>query len=208
MNNPVLYYVFDPMCSWCYAYQPIYQRVMNGLNNHPITHKNILGGLAADSDLPMPLTQQKQIKAIWQRIEEETGTPFNYNFWRECEPRRSTYAACRAVIAARKQQAEQAMLEAIQEAYYLRAMNPSEDDTLLQLADEMGLQFDQFEQDFYKAETEKTLQDNIALAHSMPIDGFPSWVLEYEQRYYRIIVDYHSHLTTLAGLGDVMKNLR
>jgi protein-disulfide isomerase-like protein with CxxC motif len=57
------------------------------------------------------------------------GTEFNFDFWTKCQPRRDTYKACRAVIAASQQNAEEAMIEAIQKAYYLRAMNPSEHDS-------------------------------------------------------------------------------
>lgn len=201
-----LFYVHDPMCSWCWAYSPIMQRIVQNLQNHPIVIHKIVGGLAPDSDEPMARALQKQIQMTWKRIEQEVGAQFNHDFWRECEPRRSTYPACRAVIAARNQQAEDAMLLAIQQAYYLRAMNPSDDDTLLQLADELDLDFDRFAEDLASAATETVLQKEVALAQSMPINGFPSWVLLHNNQYHSVSLDYHSHLTTLAALGSLMKS--
>jgi putative protein-disulfide isomerase len=55
-------------------------------------------------------------------------------------PRRSTYAACRAVIAARRQNPgyEEKMILAIQQAYYLEARNPADSHTLIELASEIG----------------------------------------------------------------------
>lgn len=200
-----LYYVHDPMCSWCWGFRPIWQQLSQQLANHPIQIKKIVGGLAPDSSEAMPVAQQKQIQAIWRRIERELGTEFNHRFWAECEPKRSTYPACRAVIAARMQEAESAMILAIQQAYYLRAMNPSDDDTLLQLADELALDFDQFEHDYYAKDTQQALIKEITFAHSLPIQGFPSLILEHQQQYYSLPIDYHSHLTTLAAMGSIMK---
>lgn len=200
-----LYYLYDPMCSWCWAYRPVLAQVKRALQNHPVDIHMLLGGLAPDSDEPMEPAMRRRIQATWRQIEEETGTPFNHDFWRECDPRRSTYPACRAVIAAAKQQAQDAMVQAIQEAYYLRAMNPSDEDTLLQLADELELDFDKFAADFASDATEQELQSQITQARSMPGDGFPCWILEHNGQYHKLALDYHSQLTTLAAMGDVMK---
>ena len=64
----------------------------------------------------MAAEQQAMIKAHWRTIEEKLGTQFNYEFWDTNTPRRSTYNACRAVIAAGNQGHQVAMVEAIQQA--------------------------------------------------------------------------------------------
>ena len=62
------------------------------------------GGLAKDSDEPIPAQTRSYVIDNWRRIEQTApGTVFNYDFWQSCQPRRSTYPACRAVIAARRQ---------------------------------------------------------------------------------------------------------
>jgi len=200
-----LYYVHDPMCSWCWAYRPVLAQIRSGLRNQlPIS--SLLGGLAPDSDEPMPESMQKQIESYWYKIHEELDTEFNHDFWKNCEPRRSTYPACRAVIAARKQQAEEKMILAIQQAYYLRAMNPSEEDTLLQLADEMGLDFDQFATDLNSDEVDAQLMHEIELTQKMHVKGFPSWVLQHAGKFTLIQVDYQSAHTTLATISRALKN--
>ncbi|HEY9032679.1 MAG TPA: DsbA family protein [Pseudomonadales bacterium] len=200
-----LYYLYDPMCSWCWAYRPVLAQIDRALANRPLQRINLLGGLAADSDAPMPPDQQQHIQAIWRQIEQETGTRFNHRFWRDCQPRRSTYPACRAVLAAEQQQAGDAMIDAIGEAYYQRAMNPSDEDTLLQLADELGLDFDRFAADLVSPAVDNTLQQQITQVRSMPADGFPCWVLEQDGSYHRLPLDYHSAHVTLAALSDRLR---
>jgi putative protein-disulfide isomerase len=138
MQQSILYHVHDPMCSWCWGYRRVWDELRSALPESVVV-VNVVGGLAPDSDEPMPMAQRETIAGYWGRIAEETGAEFNFDFWQQCEPRRSTYPACRAVIAAARQGAEEAMIDAIQRAYYLRAMNPSNTSTLVQLAIELGL---------------------------------------------------------------------
>lgn len=201
-----LYYVHDPMCSWCWAYKPVLEQIRQALKGQMVI-VNVLGGLAPDTDEPMPQQQCEQIEGYWRRIEAEVGSEFNYNFWHKADiiPRRATYPACRAVIAAAQQDAEEAMIEAIQQAYYLRAMNPSEDDTLLQLADELELDFERFMADLNGDLVQNELLQQVAISRELPIQGFPSWVLEVDEHYYAIPVDYHSAQNTLARIVAIQK---
>jgi putative protein-disulfide isomerase len=95
----------------------------------------------------MPEDMRAKLKGIWQTIQETVpGTRFNFAFWENCTPRRSTYNACRAVLAAARlsPKHEDLMIEAIQQAYYLDARNPSDVDTLIDLAAEIGLDRERF----------------------------------------------------------------
>jgi putative protein-disulfide isomerase len=121
--DKVLYYVHDPMCSWCWAFNKTWAKIQTQLPAD-IEVRYILGGLAPDNDQPMPLELQQRISSGWYKIEEAVpGTQFNHEFWTLCKPRRSTYPSSRAIIAAKKldNTSEKRMLLAIQQAYYLQA---------------------------------------------------------------------------------------
>lgn len=193
-----LYYAHDPMCSWCYAFGPVWQRVQAGLPE-TVEIRRLLGGLAGDTAEPMPDDMRRRIEATWQRIEESVpGTAFNFDFWQRCTPRRATYAACRAVIAARQQGATRqqrvefdvAMTGAIQRAYYRQARNPSERDTLIGLAGELGLDVAAFTAYLGSTDCERTLQEEIALCHTLHADSFPALVLEVDGSTWPVAIDY------------------
>ena len=196
---PTLYYYHDPMCSWCWGFRTTAEQLFSRLPQG-IQRVNILGGLAPDSDAAMPMEQQLAIQQHWRRIEDALGTPFNHDFWSNCKPRRSTYPACRAVIAAARQAREEAMIEAIQQAYYLRAMNPSDTDTLEILARELQLDLDRFSTDLASSRTRKNLQQQVDFARRSPIRGFPSLVLEHDGQLIPIKLDYANPNPTLAQL--------
>ncbi len=187
-----LYYAHDPMCSWCWAFRPSLLSLLEGLPKE-IESLRLLGGLAPDSEDPMPEETRQLVKGHWQTIEKQVpGTKFNYDFWAECEPRRCTYPSCRAVIAARNQGQEfdAKMTFAIQQAYYLQARNPSDYSILIELSDELGLDKDRFAKDIKSTEINEILQQEIKLSRRLNLNSFPSLLLDNGENQLRINPDY------------------
>ena len=199
-NKPTtLYYIHDPMCSWCWGFRPTWQEICKKLPTD-IHIKYLLGGLAPDSNEPMPPAMQQDISSYWRNIQQRIpNTQFNFDFWTQCEPRRSTYPACRAVIATKKQrpELEYAIIEAIQKAYYLQAENPSNDDTLIKLAVNLGLGQEKFSKDLNAKSTQDELLKEIRFSQSIGAQGFPSMVLEKEGHYRLVPLDYNSAQVSL-----------
>ena len=192
----ILYYIHDPMCSWCWAFRPVWTAVQHHLPDG-IEVKYLLGGLAPDSDVPMPAETQAMIRRHWQAIEHRVpGTLFNHAFWSDCTPRRSTYPACRAVIAAGNQlpgngNNGDAMILAIQQAYYLQARNPSDESVLIELAALLALDVDRFRADLNAPATQAMLNADMQLAQQMGVQGFPGLVLKGAAGIRHIPVDYN-----------------
>jgi len=190
----ILYYVHDPMCSWCWGFRSTWTEIKTKLPDS-IEVKYLLGGLAPDSNEPMPEQMQSDIAGYWRRIQQHIpGTQFNFDFWDKCEPRRSTYPACRAVISARKQNpdVEVEMIEKIQYAYYMDAKNPSDDSTLVDIAGSLGLDKKQFSSDLNAAETQQQLESEMVLGRQLGAQGFPSMVLVKGNQAQYLPLDYNS----------------
>lgn len=192
-----LYYVHDPMCSWCWGYRPVWQELKAALPEN-VEVVNVLGGLAPDNELPMPPELRHTIEGHWRRIHAMLGTEFNFAFWTDCHPRRDTYKACRAVVVAAASGLEEEMIEAIQRAYYLNATNPSEPETLAVLAGEVGLDETGFREQLFAEATEAEFRRQLQLARSLGVRSFPSLVLESGAGISPIPHDYHNHRSTLA----------
>ena len=180
------------MCSWCWAFSPTWTKVRETLPIQ-INTNYLLGGLAPDSNIIMPIEMREYVKDNWKRIQEVIpDTKFNYDFWTLCEPRRSTYPSCRAVICAKTQrpEIEQSMINAIQKAYYLNAQNPSNEDVLIKIANDLGLDTERFKKDLRSTKVNETLLNEINLAQSISSNGFPSLVLNTDDKLKRINIDY------------------
>ena len=187
-----LYYVHDPMCSWCYAFKSTLETLKKHLDSN-IKIVNVVGGLAPHSDEIMPKDMQEKIENIWYEIEEVTGTKFNHDFWKKCIPRRSTYLACEATILARYENKEEEMINAIQEAYYQKAMNPSDATTLISLAKQIGMDEKKFEEDLKSQKIEDDLQNELNFRRSLHVKTFPSLILEYKKELYPINIKYNDY---------------
>ncbi|WP_022941234.1 DsbA family protein [Psychromonas hadalis] len=207
MSKAILYYVYDPMCSWCWGYQVTWDKLHVLLNQQFATQLHVqyvVGGLAPDSDVTMTEEMQRFLQETWSSIHAQLGTPFNVDFWTNCQPKRSTYPACRAILVARQQGLEKQMLQAIQQGYYLQAKNPSELATLTEFATQIGLEADTFQSSIKSELIEKQLQHEISMARQLPIQGFPSLVLHINGQDHALELDYLQAETSLQQIQSII----
>ena len=191
--NHTLYYIHDPMCSWCYAFGPVLAQLQQGLPES-VKVERLLGGLAPDNTTPMDAAMRQRLETTWQRIEKNVpGCHFNFDFWRHCTPYRSTYPSCRAVISAMAQEEEfgESMTRAIQQAYYQQARNPSEQETLIEIAGEIGLNREAFAQAITAEETEMELQRQLSFAAEIGAESYPALILSVNGSRWPIGIDYN-----------------
>jgi len=163
--------------------------------------------LAPDSDIAMPESMQEQIKSNWSRIEDTiSGVKFNFDFWTEAIPRRSTYPACRAVIAARQQgeQYDVLMTQEIQKAYYQEARNPSDNSTLIELANNLGLSIDTFKKDLVSEETQEKLMEEISIARELYAESYPNIVLKTGDSIQSIQINYNDSNVMLNAIEKTL----
>ena len=198
--NRALYYFHDPMCSWCYGFNPTLQK-LKALLPKEIEFIQVLGGLAPDTTDPMPEELQQRLQSNWNAIIKKiAGTQFNFDFWTECQPVRSTYQSCRAVLCAKNisEELENKMIEQIQRAYYQQAKNPSLTEVLIECAEIIGIETNEFTTNIASDEIEQQLQDEIKFGQSMNVNAYPSLKLKADQSIWPITVDYND--------ADIMLN--
>ena len=206
-THTTLIYVHDPMCGWCWGFTPVWKKTREALvqlfSPEQLSIRYVAGGLAPDSAKPMSADLAKTISGYWKRIEEELGTEFNHDFWALNTPRRSTYPACRAVIAARElggHRQELAMISAIQEAYYLKAENPSNLSTLVTCAERIDLDRHSFEKLVESPECDALLQHDIQYARSIGGNSFPGLFLKQGSKESPVPFDYKDEAVTINYL--------
>jgi putative protein-disulfide isomerase len=131
-----------------------------------------MGGLAPDDERPMEPATARYVQGAWRAVEARTGARFEHAFWEHHTPRRSTWPACRAVLAAGGRGRE--MFAAIQRAYYLDARDPSDRSTLVSIAGELGFDEPGFERSIDSDETRHALMRDFDLRDLVGATGFPS----------------------------------
>jgi putative protein-disulfide isomerase len=206
MKN-ILYYIHDPMCSWCYAFTSVLTKLRQQLPT-TIHFQTVLGGLAPDTTEVMPEETQKMVQQAWRNIEQKCPEiQFNFDFWHQTTPIRSTYPACRALLAAKQQgvEFEHKMLKGIQTAYYQKAQNPALDQTLFAIAQQIGLQVFYFKQDYSSAVIEQQLQAELQLTQKLKVSSFPSLRLKLGTCIWPLTIDYHDEHIILAEIERLLE---
>ena len=197
------------MCSWCWGFRPVWQQLKTQFTD-TLDIVDVVGGLAPDSDKPMPMAMQNNLSNTWQHIQQHIpGIEFNYEFWNPTSnsmPRRSTYPSCRAVLAAKMQGAsmEDAMILGIQQAYYLKAQNPSNINVLVEIAHSIGLNAKKFEQYIISPAIELLLKEQLQLARQLSSQGFPSIVISKDDKLFGIPLDYNNSGTMQKAIINVI----
>ncbi len=176
-----IYCVVDPMCSWCWGFAPGWRELVSEISE-TVTVVDLMGGLAPDNEAPMDSAMRQYVQDAWGAVKARTGAEFNFEFWNKCEPKRSTYPACRAVIAAGEQAsgARSLMYDAIQRAYFLEARNPSDAEALECVAGEIGLDRKQFSEDLGSDHINRIFQLELESVAKLGVSGFPTIVVKRE----------------------------
>jgi len=189
-----LYYIHDPMCSWCYAFDSTLKKIESNLPKS-INLVKIVGGLAPDSMQPMPESLAMIIQANWKKIEQTVDhIQFNFNFWKTNQAIRSTYPSCRAVLAAKNQSDnfEDKMIAQIQWAYYQNAENPALDTVLIHCAKQIGLDKHVFISDYKSEEINNQLRVQLQFCKDLGISSYPSLCLEIGEQICLLKIDYNN----------------
>lgn len=204
VSKATLYYIYDPMCSWCWGFKPVWDRVKTELAER-LEIVYVLGGLAPESHEPMPLEMCESLQQTWRRVSEVCGVAFNFDFWTRNTPMRSTYPACKAALVAREYGKELAMYERIQRYYYQEAGNPSVYENLYDLAQELDMPRETFAERIHSPEVDDQLYREILFAEQLGAQGFPSLILKLRDDTHYIQPNYtevDENIRKIYGLID------
>jgi putative protein-disulfide isomerase len=195
-----LVYFADPMCSWCWGFTASLDAVLEALPDAEVRY--VMGGLAPDSDQFMDENMKDYVQHHWRAVAERSGASFNWEFWERCSPRRSTYPACRAVLACAAQDADrkEEVFRALQVAFYQNARDPSDQETLSLIAGELGFDRERFDHDVKSDVIEELFHEDMATCHAHGVAGFPALMLTRDRDRRWLSQGYAPPDAVLAGL--------
>ncbi|MBD3609497.1 MAG: DsbA family protein [Gammaproteobacteria bacterium] len=205
--KPRLFYIHDPMCSWCWGFKAAWDQVQEQVADE-VDVVYVAGGLAPENHDPMPEAMRHSLEQTWHNVSEKTGAQFNFDFWRNNTPNRSTYPACKAVLVAREFDKELQMIERIQQFYYQQAGNPSVYSNLYDLAEDIGIERRSFINRLHSAEIAQLLQNEIMKGEALGAQGFPSLVLSDSYGYLFIQHHYTDVEHTLNLIREGIERLK
>lgn len=205
MMEKTLWYIADPMCSWCWGFSPVIEKTRLEYAGK-VKFELLLGGLRPGTKIPLPAAQREEILGHWQAVHRATGQPFRFEgampegFIYDTEP------ASRAVIAVSLLDGEMVFpfFRQVQSAFYAEQQNVTAPDVLGRLAGAAGLDEQRFLQVFGSDAARSRTLENFQEARGRGVGGFPAVMMQGPQRYagYALLVRGYCPYETLRSRLD------
>lgn len=177
--NPVLLYVTDPMCAWCYGFTQVIRR-LRALWHGRLTVEVIAGGLHPYATEPISREHKERLAVSWHRVQERTSLPFNYSLFLNEGFVYDTEPACRALHVVRRLRPALTLevLRALHSAFYADGLNLADPQVLAGVVRPFGIReslfFALFESEDVIEETEKEFE----FAEMLGVSDLPSVYIE------------------------------
>lgn len=184
-----LIYVVDPMCSWCWGFAPVIQRLRDEAG-HSVAL--LMGGLRAGETRGMTPEMRRMIQHHWQQVAETTGQAFKFDgalpngFVYDTEP------ACRAVVTMRelKPKATLDYLHDVQQAFYAQGQDLTQVEALAKLALQHGITVDDFSTHWSQPATQLSTAADFERKDQLGVQGFPCVLVDTGQRLRLVSMGY------------------
>lgn len=179
-GRPKLYYFADPMCSWCYGFAPVMDRIIAEYSER-YDIRLVMGGLRPGK-LAQTMTpaMARVIKHHWHNVAKMTGQPFDEAFFERDKFLYDTEPAAKAVIVMEQLAPARAYeyYHKIQSAFYSANEDITSPDVLAALAEIFGVAAHNFLEGFASESAHKETWGQFTFSGSLGVRGFPSLVLE------------------------------
>lgn len=208
MNKDTIYYVYDPLCSWCYGFSPVIKKIKNTYEEQ-FDFQVISGGMQSGERKQPVSAIRDYLKGAYKNVTERTGVEFGEQFMEVLEEGNrmldSVPPSIALSIVKDLKPAETLNFAAtIQEAIYYDGFNWNLVDEYFPYLKQYDIAPEVFKQKFedplYK---EKTLED-FKLAANFGVTGFPSVILKKEDKYYLIAQGFVPYEQLKATIEQVL----
>lgn len=192
-----LIYIGDPMCSWCWGFSPVLQKIRKQFQDH-LAFSVIVGGLRAGTSENLTEDLKQDIRGHWTEVNKMTGQPFSFNFFNRDNFIYNTEPACRAVVTIRnlKPNLVFSYFESLHYSFYVENHDITTTEVLSNNAGKIGVDSEAFQLTFNSRKIIDETASDFETARRMGVFGFPSLVLKEAEK----IIPVSNGYCTFEGL--------
>lgn len=181
-QKPVLYYITNPMCAWCYGFTPTIRRLWGLWQGH-LEVKVLFGNLQAFATEPLRQEEKERLALSWHRVQERTSLPFDYRFFTQKEYIYDTEPACRALLAIKllRPTLTLEVLRAFHSAFYADGRDLTNLQVLINLVKLFGISENLFLTLFESDEIMAQMEEEFLQVEQMGATSYPSVYIQSTQ---------------------------
>ena len=222
MNEPVLWYFADPMCSWCWGFSPVIER-LKAHYTPKIKVALVLGGLRPFTREPLTESVRQEILHHWHQVHSMTGQAFSFDgtmppgFVYDTEP------PSRAVVAAAELNGDMTFdyFKALHRAFYVTQQDITQESVLVEVlksflgdaGEQQSSLQNRFLQILNSDSCRQKTQAHFQKSRQFGVRGFPSLIMQtssaQDRKQYHVITSGYRPYEAVqaeidACLADVM----
>ena len=187
-----IFYIGDPMCSWCWGISPHVNALKRFANQEHIKMKLIMGGLRPGGGQKWDEQFKSYLKHHWQEVNNRSGQPFKLALFQKDQYDYDTEPACRAVVTIRNiaPEKDMAFYELVQYYFYAENKDPKLLDFYRPICEKLEIDFKDFTENFKSKAMLEATQADFLKSREMGIRGFPSLIYRKGDKLYMIASGY------------------
>ncbi|WP_010192853.1 ClpXP adapter SpxH family protein [Bacillus sp. m3-13] len=205
-NKPIeIYFFIDPLCPECWALEPMLKKLYVQYGQY-FTIKHIVTGQLTSLNLAKK-HYAASMAQVWERTATRSGMSCDGSLWLE-NPIESPYVASVAIKAAELQGRKAGIkyLRKLQEVLFLEKQNISELPVLMECAESVGLDMEEFKKDMSGDCASKALNCDFKITNEMDVSEIPTLVFfneNIEEEGIKVS-GYHSYEVYVHILQDML----
>jgi putative protein-disulfide isomerase len=176
-----LYYVTDPICSYCWALEPVIGR-LKAQYGHYFNFHTVMGGLLESwngfTDVSNGINSPSDVASHWRELGVHTRMPIDGSLWMD-NPIQSSYPASRVfkVIQKKDDELAKVFLRKAREAVFVLNQNIGEDQVLIEIVNELGLDGKGIVAESATSKSKELLEVDFGFAAKLGVSGFPTIIM-------------------------------
>jgi putative protein-disulfide isomerase len=205
-GQPGLVYVGDPMCSWCWGFAPVIDRIAS---NHGLGIDVVVGGLRpGPAAQPLNERMEEFLRREWAMIAQRTGQPFDVAILEDLGSSWSydTETPAMAVVEMRRQSPNETwrLFGRLQRAFYAERIDVTDPGVYPELVGGFDVDPAEFVDRLTADDVKKGAWADFAQARRWGITGFPTLLLRQGGRLHLLAAGYRPVEDIEAGLAGVL----
>jgi len=211
VTKPVLIYVFDPLCIWCYGFLPVFRQLRNRFKDR-LSLEIMCGGLAIGDNAHMINEGYGYIKNDMKLVEQVTGVKFGENYRMLVEEGSYFYdsrPACTAHAAVKELKPEIALdfAEAMQYSLFREGQNLNNENTFTVLAGNFGIDSQEFNALFHSNDIKEKTYMEFEWCKKAGVVRFPALLLKLGDEYGSLSKGYRPYESLESHLHHLLNNI-
>ncbi|MGJ8592665.1 MAG: DsbA family protein [Aquaticitalea sp.] len=191
-DDEELYYIGDPMCSWCWGISPQTNALQRYATQENIKFNLIMGGLRPGGGQAWDKSFKNYLEHHWKEVNKMSGQPFNFSLFEMEEFNYDTEPGCRAVVTAKTIAPEKtlAFYELVQYYFYAAAKDPKQLDFYKPICEKLDIDYKEFSEKFTSDAMKAATEADFTKSRELGVRGFPTIIYRKKDKLYTIARGY------------------